>query len=306
MKIGILARRTPQPEPQHDRYRAEALRRGHVVVDLDVGAFVRGGVDLFVGAGDVVFGGVVVDVDVVLCGALPGASALTSPPETTLSAQEHAQKTKAQHARHLLARGVVTALEQRGVPVVSPSKSFVFDNKVEQLLALHRAGLPLPKTRVGDGATDEGDVVKAITGGAARVGVAAQAGVPRIVQERVRGDDLRAVVVGGVCVAVGRFDGGEAETDDAGRDVVDVRARGGFVDGSQPWLWDRDPAVADLAVRAAAACCVDVAAVDLKRSPSGLFVLEVNRTPVLADLATDLGVDVSAAVVDLLEKKRIA
>jgi hypothetical protein len=85
--------------------------------------------------------------------------------------------------------------------------------------------------------------------------------------------------------------------------VVDVRARRGFPDGSAPWMSDDDPAGPALAVAAAAAAvCVDVGAVDLKRATDGsLFVLEVNRVPVAADLAVDLGVDVAVidAIVDL-------
>ncbi len=298
LRLAIFARRTPRPEPQHDRYRSEALRRGHVVVDVDIAAFVAGPIDIAL-AGAIVIGGQRVDdVDVVLVGPLPGAGARTSPDGLTLSSTDHAARTTAQHERHLLAVSVVQELEDRGIAVLSPTSSFRFDAKPAQLWALQRAGLPLPETRiVDDAASARGDViVKAIRGGPVRTDTPLSRGRPMIVQERLRGDDLRAVVVGGRCVCVGRF-----PEDDA--DVVDVRERPGFVDGSARWLADDDAEAAALAVRAAAACGVDVAAVDLKRTARGVVVLEVNRTPVVVDLADDLQVDIAAAVIDLVERR---
>ncbi len=303
MRIGLFARRTPTPEPQHERYRREMLRRGHVVVDIDVGAFVSGPCSFFVGGAERGAGlGACENIDVLLVGALPGPAARTGPDDEVVSGAVHAARTRTQYERHLLARALVVELEARGVPCVSPSSSFAFDNKATQLFTLARAGLPLPPTHIGDSVPPAAGawIAKPISSGRARrsTSTTAELGAPRIVQQRIEGDDLRAIVVGGVCLGIGRFPARATSSQ-----TFDLRDRPGFNDGSQPWLWDRDEAVADAAVRAAAACHVDVAAVDLMRGDAGLFVLEVNRTPVIADLGEDLGIDVDGAVVDLLERR---
>ena len=296
MRVGVLARRTPAPEPQHDRYRAALVAAGHDVVDLDVAAFVSGAVCVF-DDGRVSFDGDAVDVDVVLVGALPGAAARVVRDDVVTHGAAHAALVRRQVERHLLARAVVFAFDVRGVPLVSPPSSLAFDNKAVQLLALRRAGLPVPRAVVGVIDAGAFDVVKGVSGGVVVAGPAAAVlGAPRIVQARVRGDDLRAVVVDGVCLGVGRCD-----DDNGGDDIVDVRQRPGF---RRPWRRDDDDVAKAVAVRAAAVCHVDVAAVDLKRDAAGaVFVLEVNRTGVTADLADDLDVDVDEAVVALLERR---
>lgn len=324
MRLAIVARRTPKPEPQHARYRDEAQRRGHVVVDIDVACFVSGplsfdvapsgsqGGEGFLRIGDQRLDDPNLPIHAVLLGPLPGASARTSPPGTTLSAEQHALLTLAQHERHLLATSLIGELEARGIPVLSPSSSLPFDAKPAQLFALARAGLPLPRTQITDhdrptkqGPGERGavDVVKAIRGGPVRLGTPLVPGRPMIVQEHLIGDDLRAVVVGGRCLVVARFPASDAGSDDPRDEPVDVRERPGFIDGSARWLRDDDEAAAALAVRAARVCHVDVAAVDLKRTAQGLFVLEVNRTPVMIDIDDDLDAGIAAVVIDLVEAR---
>jgi hypothetical protein len=309
MRLGILSRRTPTPEPQHERYRQAAVARGVDVVVIDAAAFVDGGVSVDVDGALVVGGVDVAGLDALLVGALPGPAALLAPPSTVLSASAHQALARVQLGRHHLARAVVAEAERRGVRVVSKTASWAFDSKPAQLFALLRAGLPVPKSWLGDvdvdGALDGVDVdggvelvAKPLVAGEVRRAGPAVRGEPRITQVRVRGVDVRAVVVFGRCVCAGRYV--DDDRDDV-VDVVDVRARRGFQDGSAPWRSDDDPAVATLAVAAAAAVCVDVGAVDLKRAADGsLFVLEVNRVPVVADLAVDLGVDVEGAVIDAI------
>lgn len=303
MRLGILSRRTPTPEPQHERYRQAAVARGVDVVVIDAAAFVDGGVSVDVDGALVVGGVDVSGLDALLVGALPGPAALLAPPTTLLSASAHQALARAQLGRHHLARAVVAEAERRGVRVVSKTASWAFDSKPAQLFALVRAGLPVPRTWLGDVDVELTGVgvelvAKPLVAGEVRRAGPAVRGAPRITQARVRGDDVRAVVVFGRCVCAGRY---VDDDDDDVVDVVDVRARRGFQEGSAPWVRDDDPAVAALAVAAAAAVFVDVAAVDFKRAADGaLFVLEVNRVPVVADLGDDLGVDVEGAVVDAI------
>ena len=302
MKVAIFARRRPDPEPQCDRVRAEALRRGHEVRDADVAAFVTGDVAVDVAAGTIFVGGVRVDdVDAVLLGPLPGPAARTSPAGASLLSDEHAALTTLQYERHLLAWSIVVELEARGVPVLSsPTRARPFDSKPAQLLALARAGLPVPATRIhtpGLGAHDDNDddvVHKPIAGGPVRA--RARGSQLLIEQRRVRGSDLRVVVVGDAVVAAGRFPGDD--------DVIDLRERPAFVTGIGRWLPDDDDDAAGIALRAARICCCDFAAVDLKRSAAGVVtLLEVNRTPVVLDLEDDLGAPICARLLDLIEAR---
>ena len=182
MKIAIFARRTPEPEPQCERFRAEALRRGHEVRDADVAAFVVGTVDVDV-AGPMRVGGVRVDdVDAVILGPLPGPAARTQPEDvpSSSSGAAHALLTTRQYERHILAWSMVIELEARGIPVLSsPTKARPYDFKPAQLLALGRAGLPIPATRFGDvDADDATRIVKPLSGGPARAAVVVVKGAP--------------------------------------------------------------------------------------------------------------------------------
>ena len=304
MKIAIFARRTGSltrsPEPQCDRFRTAALDRGHEVRDADVGAFIRGDVDVVVG-GAILIGGVRVDdVDAVILGPLPGPAARTTPPGLEVSAEAHALLTTQQYERHVLAWAIVGELEARGIPVLSsPSKARPLDFKPAQLLALARAGLPVPRTRItrGLGVSDDVDwLQKPIAGGpVVTLGTTA---MPAIQQPRMRGCDLRAVVVGDEVVAVARFPGDD--------DVVDLRQRPAFVDGSACWEREDNERVAVLARAAAQVCCCDFAAVDLKmgrRQSDHLTILEVNRTPVVIDIEDDLGAPITQRFLDLVEER---
>ncbi|MDP2342413.1 MAG: hypothetical protein Q8O67_15765 [Deltaproteobacteria bacterium] len=299
VKLAIFARRRPQPEPQCDRFRSEALQRGHEVRDADVAAFVSGPIQLDIDVdigGPILIGGVRVDdVDAVILGPLPGPAARTSPPGVMLSSSEHAALTTRQYERHALAWSIVTELEARGVAVFSsPTRARPFDFKPAQLMALARAGLPVPPTRITDVDGPAGDDVdKPIAGGPVRSAGALVRGAPVIRQARLRGVDLRAVVVGDQVVALGRFPGDD--------DVIDLRERPAFADGSGRWEHDDDDVAASLALRAARVCQCDFAAVDLKRSARGLTILEVNRTPVVLDIEDDVGVPIAALFIDWVE-----
>lgn len=300
VKIAVFSRLRPwatgQPEAQWERCAAEARRRGHEIRAADVAAFVTGQVEVVVGHSIYVGGVRVDDVDAVILGPLPGPAALTSPPGQTLSSEVHAELTTAQYARHVLAWSIVIDLEARGVPVLSsPTRARPFDFKPTQLMALRRAGLPVPPTRIGSSDVDDAAAAidKAVSGGPVHSAHAHHGLVIR--QPRLRGVDLRAVVVGNQVVAQGRFPGDD--------DVIDLRLRPSFIDGSARWQRDDDPVVAAFALRATAVCQCDFAAVDLKRTADGVIVLEVNRTPVVVDIEDDLEVPITSAFIDLVEKR---
>ena len=314
MRVAVFSRRTPEPDPQCDRLAAGLQTAGHDVVHVDVLAFSRGAVSF-----DPVEGLVVVDetaldprtLDAVVLGPLPAAIGRTGQPGTNLSTDEHFARARVHGERHALAWSIVLDWERRGVPVLSsPSRARPFDHKPYQLAAL-APRVPVPRTLVtGDAAAMRafvelvGDcVVKPVTGGPARAYDPAEPlplrpGVPVVLQERVRGQDIRAVVVGDDVVAVAAFDPDEGDA------VVDVRERDTWKDGSGRWVPVDAAAVVQAARTAAAICAFDLAGVDLKQGADGrVVVLEANRTPTVLDLEDDLGAPITERFVALVEQR---
>jgi hypothetical protein len=320
VKVAVFSRRTPEADPQCDRLGAGLAQAGHDVVFVDIAAFVRGSVSFDPAGGLAVVDDVALDpggLDAVVLGPLPGAVAWTAPATTRLTAEEHMARARAHGERHALAWSVVLDWERRGVPMVSsPSLARPFDHKPFQLASLSRV-VPVPRTLVtGDAGAARAfaelvveAVVKPVTGGAARAFDPAlvRGGLPLIVQERVRGHDVRAVVVGDEVVAVGAFDpaavdaGGEADGNSL---PLDVRERAAWKDGTGRYLPIDAGVIVDVARRAARACCFDFAAVDLKQRADGsVVVLEVNRTPLVCDLEDDLGAPITERFVSFVEQR---
>lgn len=308
MRLLVFGRFSPHADPTLQAVVDAARARGHVVHVADIHAFVTGPVrfasvnvtDRY-SAGRLVLGDLDIeadDVDLVLLGPLPSAFARTSPPGTTLTSDEHDRRQKIQAGRHQLAWSIVFDLEARGVPVLSsPTRAHPFDHKPLQLAALARAGVRVPDTVVADSDVLDGAwLSKPVVGGAVDVDHVAEAvaGVPRLVQRVLQGRQLRVACVAGVVVAAG------AVVDKDGEDVVgDWRGRDdiGFI------AVDVDDAVRELACRVLEVCHFDVCALDVIATVEGLVLLEANRTPQLMDLASDLGVDVAGAIVDLCEAR---
>lgn len=316
MKVAVFSRRTPEADPQCDRFGAALAQAGHDVVFVDIAAFVRGSVSFDPTGGLAVVDDVALDpgtIDGVVLGPLPGAVAWTAPASTRLTAEEHMVRARAHGERHALAWSVVLDWERRGVPVLSsPSLARPFDHKPFQLAALAPV-VPVPRTLVtGDAAAARAfaelvgeAVLKPVTGGVARMfdPQLVRPGVPVIVQERARGQDIRAVVVGDEVVAVGAFDPGGADDGDA-TGSLDVREREAWKDGTGRYLPTDAARIADIARRAVRVCRYDFAAVDLKQRDDGaVTVLEVNRTPWVGDLEDDLGAPVTERFVALVEQR---
>jgi glutathione synthase/RimK-type ligase-like ATP-grasp enzyme len=250
-------------------------------------------------------------VDAVVLGPLPAAVGRTAVSGTDLSADEHYARARTAGERHALAWSIVLDWERRGIPVVSsPSRARPYDHKPFQLAAL-ATRVPVPRALVTADAAAlrafaEGAgpcVIKPVSGGPARAydpekPLVLRPGEPVLVQERVRGQDIRAVVVGEDVVAIAAFDPA------TGDDIVDVRERPAWRAGTGRWVPVDASAVAGVARRAALACAYDFAAVDLKRRADGsVVVLEVNRTPVVLDLEDDLGAPITQRFVTHVERR---
>ncbi len=314
MRVAVFSRRAPEPDPQCDRLGAGLQAAGHDVVHVDVLAFARGTVSFDPLAGFVVVDDTALDpatVDAVVLGPLPAAIGRTAPAGSSLSADEHLARARVHGERAALAWSIVLDWERRGVPVLSsPSRARPFDHKPFQLAAL-APRVPVPRTLVASDVAAMrafvdvvGEcVVKPVTGGPARAfdpatPPSARPGVPVLVQERVRGQDIRAVVVGTDVVAVGAFDPGNDDS------IVDVRERDAWRDGTGQWVPVDDSAVIAAARTAAGICAFDFAAVDVKRGVDGrIVVLEVNRTPVVLDLEDDLAAPITERFVALVEQR---
>ena len=299
MRLLVFGRFSPTADQTLQAVVDVAVAAGHVVVCADIHAFVTGPVRWSPHSGVLTLGDVTIgpdDVDVVLLGPLPSAFARTSPPGTVIGSDAHDRRVKQQAARHALSWSVVVDLEARGIPVLSsPTLARPFDHKPLQLAALSRAGIAVPTTVVFDGDIligddDDGVITKPVLGGAVDFDgvIAAVAGRPRLIQQRLRGRQWRVAVVGGEVVAAGAVD-----VDGDWRTMPGLRWSAAAVD---------EP-LRSLVTRAAAVCHFDVCAVDVIEAADGPVVVEVNRTPQLQDLAADLDVDLAAAIVALCDAR---
>ncbi len=212
-------------------------------------------------------------------------------------------------------------IEDQGIPVINSARAIERSvDKFYTTALLSQAGLPVPETVVCERADDAmtairgmlargGDVIiKPIFGsmGHGLVRVADAELAWRVVRplEQMRsvfyvqqaidhgGRDLRVFVAGG------RVVGAIERTAPEGDWRTNV-ARGGT---ARPV--DVPPDVRDAAIKAARVVGADYAGVDLLDSRTGeLFVLEVNGIPGWQGLQAATGVDVAAAIVELVESR---
>ena len=212
-------------------------------------------------------------------------------------------------------------IEDHGIPIINSARAIERSvDKFYTTALLHQAGLPVPETVVCERADDAMDairrmlaeggevIIKPIFGsmghGLVRVGDAELAW--RVVRplEQVRsvfyvqraidhgGRDVRIFVVGGRVV-------GAIERTAPDGDWRTNVARGGI---ARPI--DVPPHWCDYAIRAARVVGADYAGVDILESVAGeSFVLEVNGIPGWQGLQAATGVDVAAAIVELVETR---
>jgi ribosomal protein S6--L-glutamate ligase len=212
---------------------------------------------------------------------------------------------------------VLRQLEMMGVYTPNPAEAVLrARDKLRCLQLLAAQGIEMPVTVFGDNPDDTADVLALIGGpphviklneGSQGTGVvlaekrsASQSVIEAfrglyanfLVQEFIpeaNGSDLRCFVVGHKVVAAMQRDASPGE----------FRAnlhRGGHAIAATLSVEERR-----IALRAARALGLGVAGVDLLRSRRGPLLLEVNASPGLEGIETATGVDVAAAIIDLLQ-----
>lgn len=207
-------------------------------------------------------------------------------------------------------------LEASGMPVINRPRALeIAIDKYLSLALLARAGLPVPRTRVVQGAEAATRAWEAIGGpcvakplfgsrgrGISRVGSAVEAaaigaGGVAYLQEFIPhpGWDLRVLVVGDDAFAMRRVAA-------AGEWRTNISL------GGRPEAIEVSAATLDLARRAAATVGATLAGVDVLPGPDGPVVLEVNAVPAWRGLqsvvATDLTEAVASAVLGAADRGR--
>lgn len=288
MRVAVVG----EPAGWHVRRLVAALAaRGHVPTVVPwaaLGARVSGHGDRFMPE-------VLGDCDVVAVRGMPGAGGPADRLEEVV-----------------LRMDVLGRLAARGTRVVnSPRALEVAIDKYLSLSLLAAAGLPVPETRVAQGASAAADaaadlgtpcVLKPLFGSRGRgiellqtpdavAAAVAAGGTVAYLQEFVphHGWDVRILVVGGESFAIRR----EAAPGDW-RTNVSLGGRPEAFEPPAEWV--------SLAFRAAAAVAADVAGVDILPARDGrVLVLEVNAVPGWRGLESATGKDVAAALVRHLE-----
>lgn len=211
----------------------------------------------------------------------------------------------------------IKQFEMAGIPVVNGYEAVVCaKNKVKHMQIMKAAGIPMPKTFIVRSAEyideilpDIGKfpvIIKAFSSSHG-LGVAIaeskralrsliemimqdETTPPLTIQEYVReskGKDLRVFVVGGkVISAMVR------ETKKKGE------FRSNFSLGGKPSKAVLTPKEKRIAIKAAQACGLEMAGVDILRTNDGPEVIEINANPGLEGITTGTGVDVAGAIID--------
>lgn len=201
------------------------------------------------------------------------------------------------------------ALMRHGKPFVNPPALANLDPlKPLQLVDLKRRGIPTPRTLITNSPeevrsflAEVGEVVyKPVLGGAycrrldaeALERLEAIASSPVIFQEYVPGDNVRVTALPdrilSACVVAG--------------DEVDFRAGEAFLMGGEPMTEvELPPAVRALCWAAMQACGQLFSGIDLKRTPSGEYVLlECNFRPAWRHVERGTGAPITEGLVDFL------
>jgi ribosomal protein S6--L-glutamate ligase len=213
---------------------------------------------------------------------------------------------------HALA--LIRHLESAGVPLTAGSRGVAAaKDKFRCLQALTTAGLPVPRTSIARQPPDEDWAVRAVGGPpvvlkfttgthgvgvflaesaeAARTILDAMWSIERnlLVQEYVAasaGRDLRLFVVGDRVVAAIR------------RHAPEGSLRSNLHHGGTAEAYEPEPALVEIALRAARAVHLEVAGVDILEGPDGPLVCEVNCSPGLEGIEDATAVDVAGAIAD--------
>lgn len=207
------------------------------------------------------------------------------------------------------------SLQARGVRVVNaPHAASVLQYKPFQLDALRRLGARVPRTLISndpDAVRDfrraVGDVIfKPVMGGALTQRLDDEVmdalhhlpRAPVIFQERIAGDDLRVMLAGDDVVSSVAIRTPEQHLDFRG----DPTYQGGDAAYEEVTLPDD---VVAFCRKAARACGLLFAGIDIKRTPGGEWVfLELNSSPIYLDVEFKLGHPISRALAELVLGRR--
>jgi glutathione synthase/RimK-type ligase-like ATP-grasp enzyme len=206
-------------------------------------------------------------------------------------------------------------LEEAGVRLVnSPQAGMALQSKPLQLAILRRLGARVPRTLISNdpqhvrafharqAAAGRAVIFKPLLGGAITrlldPGVLEQLErvreAPVIFQERIDGDDIRVVVIGGSVVSAVAIRTPHQHLDFRD-DPVYSAGEARYETVSLP------PAVQTLCVAATAACGLRFAGLDLKRTAAGEWVvLELNSSPIYLDVERKIGDPISDSLAALL------
>jgi len=207
------------------------------------------------------------------------------------------------------------SLEARGARLVNPPHAAsVLQYKPFQLDVLRRLGARVPRTLI----SNEPDAVRAfhaevrdvvfkpVMGGALTQVLDAEVlgalhflpEAPVIFQERITGDDLRVMLAGDDVVSSVAIRTPTQHLDFRG----DPAYQGGDATYEEVAL---PAAVEDFCRKAARACGLVFAGIDIKRTPGGEWVfLELNSSPIYLDVEVKLGHPISRAVAELALGRR--
>jgi len=197
------------------------------------------------------------------------------------------------------------------IPVVNPPEhGSVVQLKLFQLAAARELGLPIPRTiitnnsdRVREFHAQVGDVVfkPSMGGGICRhldddalSNLDTLKASPVTFQERVQGEAIRIVIIGGDVVSCVRIPS----------DHLDYRADPNYTEGNQIYHpLELDVDIADKCWQLMQACGLLFSGIDLILTPDGSFVfLEANSSPIYLDIEQKTEVAITDALANYLVK----
>lgn len=210
---------------------------------------------------------------------------------------------------------LLLSLEHAGIRVVNPPQAgAALQHKPFQLDVLRRLGADLPRTLISNDparirafhadeqAQGEEVIFKPLVGGAITRLLDGEAlgkldrvrAAPVIFQQRIRGDDIRVMLVGERIVSAVAI-----RTPDP---HLDFRADPAYSGGQASYERVVLPAAVEEICRGAArACGLAFAGIDIKHTASdGWFFLELNSSPIYMDVERKLGDPISGALAEYL------
>ncbi|WP_110931302.1 ATP-grasp domain-containing protein [Paenibacillus bouchesdurhonensis] len=207
-------------------------------------------------------------------------------------------------------RGWLHALHEEGARVINPPSS---SSKYYQLNALHRAGIPLPRTCITSNSEIarnfisqvKGAVCKPLPGGSYCRKVTpdlleqleAIHNEPTIFQEEIPGDDVRINMLAGKVISAHKII-------KSNPDILDYRTDPDYHSGEVQYESVELPKqVVQFCARAMQLLGLRFSGIDLRRTPDGEFVLiECNSMPAFLDIELKTGAMITASLIEDMQQ----